>query len=284
MSEPASQITLAASSAHRRGVLRLLLGLLGFAAIHLGLIIGCVAAPVVAIRAAQREPLLWLLAGPATPLFGALLFVLLRKLVHRASVGATAVDISAAEQPRLFQFLERLCTRARAPMPDRVSLDAGVNAAMLRGSSALGLLFGGPRELVIGLGLVNTLAQHELEAVVAHELGHFSQSSTRVGQWAHRAMVLLRELVLGRDRFVLDVRPLVHRHLGVASSLACRPYDLCTWRIAHEAGCIVCDPFGAPLSAPLDVVTYVAFAAYANRRLAHKLIPIVREELQRALG
>src|SRR5690606_9053420 len=191
----------AASSAHRRGVLRLLLGLLGFAAIHLGLIIGCVAAPVVAIRAAQREPLLWLLAGPATPLFGALLFVLLRKLVHRASVGATAVDISAAEQPRLFQFLERLCTRARAPMPDRVSLDAGVNAAMLRGSSALGLLFGGPRELVIGLGLVNTLAQHELEAVVAHELGHFSQSSTRVGQGAHRAMVLLRELVLGRDRF-----------------------------------------------------------------------------------
>ncbi|MCA9700939.1 MAG: M48 family metalloprotease, partial [Myxococcales bacterium] len=33
------------------------------------------------------------------------------------------------------------------------------------------------------------------------EFGHFAQSSTRVGQRAHRAMVVLRALVVGRDRF-----------------------------------------------------------------------------------
>jgi hypothetical protein len=94
----------------------------------------------------------------------------------------------------------------------------------------------------------------------------------------------LAEVALGRDRFVLDVRPLAHRKLGVASSLACRPYDVVTWRIAAAAGCVVCDPFGEPLDAPLDTTTNVAFAAYANAKLAALLIPIVREEVQRHLG
>jgi fructose-1,6-bisphosphatase/inositol monophosphatase family enzyme len=93
----------------------------------------------------------------------------------------------------------------------------------------------------------------------------------------------LAELALGRDRFVLDVRPLVHRHLGVASSLACRPYDLCTWLIPNEAGCVVCDPFGAALDAPFDIETNVAFAGYANRRLADAIAPIVRDEVRRIL-
>lgn len=94
----------------------------------------------------------------------------------------------------------------------------------------------------------------------------------------------LAEVALGRDRFVLDVRPLVYRKLGVTSSLACRPYDLATFLVAEQAGCVVCDPFGAPLDAPLDVTTNVAFACYANRALADFLIPIVREEVTRVLG
>ncbi len=94
----------------------------------------------------------------------------------------------------------------------------------------------------------------------------------------------LAEVTLGRDRFVLDVRPLVHRKLGVTSSLACRPYDIVTMRIAQEAGCVVCNPYGEPIDVPLDTTTNVAFAAYANRNLAALLIPIVRDEVRRHLG
>jgi hypothetical protein len=94
----------------------------------------------------------------------------------------------------------------------------------------------------------------------------------------------LAEVALGRDRMVLDVRPLVHRWLGATSSLACRPYDVVTWRIAHEAGCVVVDPFGEPLDAPLDVTTNVAFACYANRALADRIAPIVADEVRRHLG
>jgi len=123
------------------------------------------------------------------------------------------------------------------------------------------------------------------EAIFARALGGWNPAKAEVyGDQYISSGGQLAEVMLGRDRFVLDVRPLVHRKLGATSSLACRPYDVVTWRIAEEAGCVVCDPFGAPLDAPLDTTTNVAFACYANRRLADLLIPIVRDEVRRHLG
>jgi fructose-1,6-bisphosphatase/inositol monophosphatase family enzyme len=82
----------------------------------------------------------------------------------------------------------------------------------------------------------------------------------------------LAELALGRDRFVLDLRPWLHAATG-AGSLSSRPYDLCTALIASEAGCIVTAPDGAPLAAPLDLTTPVAFVGYANRALRDLVQP-----------
>lgn len=90
----------------------------------------------------------------------------------------------------------------------------------------------------------------------------------------------LAELAFGHDRFVLDVRPLVHRALGVTRSLCARPYDLCTALCAQEAGCIVTAPDGTALDAPLDTSTNVAFVGYANRELAARLQPLLTESLR----
>lgn len=88
------------------------------------------------------------------------------------------------------------------------------------------------------------------------------------------------ELALGRDRFVLDIRPLVHRALGLESTLCARPYDVCTVLVAQEAGCVVTRPDGRPLDTPLDVTTNVSFAGYASHDLARRLGPIVRDVLR----
>lgn len=94
----------------------------------------------------------------------------------------------------------------------------------------------------------------------------------------------LAELTLGRDRFVLDIRPLVHRHLGFADSLCSKPYDLCTALVAQEAGCVVTAADSSALDAPLDLTTNVGFAGYANATLAQRLQPIVQAALRRHLG
>ena len=85
------------------------------------------------------------------------------------------------------------------------------------------------------------------------------------------------ELLAGRDRMIADLRPLVFRKLGLASPLSCHPYDICTALLLQEAGGVVEQPDGAPLAAPLDTTTPVAWVGYANARLAAQLRPVLRE-------
>jgi fructose-1,6-bisphosphatase/inositol monophosphatase family enzyme len=82
----------------------------------------------------------------------------------------------------------------------------------------------------------------------------------------------LHELITGRDRFVSDLRPLVD-----PDAFACHPYDVCTAMLLDEAGGVVTDPRGAPLDAPLDTTTGVAWAGYANPALAARIGPILAE-------
>ncbi len=93
---------------------------------------------------------------------------------------------------------------------------------------------------------------------------------------------LLAEILLGRDRMVIDVRPEAYRATGLSGSgVSCgHPYDLCTELIMREAGAVVETPMGRPLRAPLDTDTAVSWAAYANPQLARKVRPVLRKLLR----
>jgi fructose-1,6-bisphosphatase/inositol monophosphatase family enzyme len=85
----------------------------------------------------------------------------------------------------------------------------------------------------------------------------------------------LHELIAGHDRFVADLRPLVD-----PAALACHPYDICTSMLLELAGGVVTDPWGAPLDAPLDTTTSVAWVGYANRHLADTIGPVLADVLE----
>jgi fructose-1,6-bisphosphatase/inositol monophosphatase family enzyme len=89
----------------------------------------------------------------------------------------------------------------------------------------------------------------------------------------------LYELLMGHDRWIADLRPLVEpllRARGLALGLCCHPYDLCTELIAREAGLIVTDEQGRQLTAPLNVETDVAWIGYANRTIEQQVAPVLR--------
>lgn len=93
----------------------------------------------------------------------------------------------------------------------------------------------------------------------------------------------LYELVAGHDRFIADLRPLLAPLLasrGLAPSLTCHPYDICTALIAEESGVIVTDASGRPLEAPLNVEADVAWAGYANARIRAQVEPLLQRELR----
>ena len=92
----------------------------------------------------------------------------------------------------------------------------------------------------------------------------------------------LYELLSGHDRFIADLRPLAFAKLGLRGALACHPYDLCTALIAQELGCVIADPQGRPLRAPLDTTSDVAWVGYANPALARRIRPALRRILAAA--
>jgi fructose-1,6-bisphosphatase/inositol monophosphatase family enzyme len=88
------------------------------------------------------------------------------------------------------------------------------------------------------------------------------------------------ELLIGHDRMLGDLRPLAFRSLGLASSLVCHPYDICTAMLLQEAGGVVEAPGGEPLEAPLDTTSPVAWMGYANPALADQVRPLLQRLMQ----
>jgi Zn-dependent protease with chaperone function len=86
-------------------------------------------------------------------------------------------------------------------MPYRVFLVADVNAAVVYRQSPLSLLVPTSKNLLVGLGLVNRLNVTEFKAVLAHEFGHFSQSSMKLGTYVYQANNIIGDMVYGRDFF-----------------------------------------------------------------------------------
>ena len=76
------------------------------------------------------------------------------------------------------------------------------------------------------------------------------------------------ELLVGHDRFVADIRPLLNR-----GSLCCHPYDCGALLIAQEAGVIITDERGAPLDCPLDIHADVSWIGYANNTIRDVVEP-----------
>ena len=94
----------------------------------------------------------------------------------------------------------------------------------------------------------------------------------------------LYELMMGHDRFVADLRPLVEAVInrrGESLGICCHPYDLCAELIAREAGVVVTDERGEALSAPLSVEPDVAWVGYANEHIRREIEPRLREALRR---
>ena len=127
-----------------------------------------------------------------------------------------SIEITREQQPRLFDFLHDLADRARAPRPHRVFLSPVVNAAVFYDLSALNLIFPTRKNLEIGLGLVNVVTLGELRAVLAHEFGHFTQSSMAVFRWSYLAQQIAAHLVNRRDKLDAFLVRLSHFDVRVA--------------------------------------------------------------------
>lgn len=93
----------------------------------------------------------------------------------------------------------------------------------------------------------------------------------------------LYELLVGHDRMLADLRPLLLPRAGAPAALCCHPYDICTALLLEAAGGVVESPDGKPLRAPLDTTSPVAWVGYANATLARTIRPALKRALRSAI-
>jgi Zn-dependent protease with chaperone function len=132
-------------------------------------------------------------------LFAFLLKFLLTR--HNTDDNPLYTEITEQEHPRLFAFVRQLCQETQAPFPHKIYVSHEINAAVFYNSTILSLFLPVKKNLLIGLGFVNSVNLTEFKAVLAHEFGHFSQKSMKLGSYIYVANRIIYEMVHGRNQW-----------------------------------------------------------------------------------
>jgi len=161
------------------------MALLGYAAIvlalflFLGLTGGLVALAVwnTALFLLLLKKKLLLLCIPAV-------WVLLKSLWIRIEA-PQGTQIARKQFPLLFRDIEKLRQQLDAPKIHRVVVTPEFNAGIAQ-TPRLGILGWHKNTLVLGMELLMVLSRQQVNAVIAHELGHLSGNHSRFNAWIYR--------------------------------------------------------------------------------------------------
>ncbi|MBS1663996.1 MAG: M48 family metalloprotease [Bacteroidetes bacterium] len=111
------------------------------------------------------------------------------------------IEITEAEHPQLFAFIRRLTEETRTPFPKKIFLTPDVNAAVFYNSSFWSMFLPVRKNLQIGLGLVNSVNISEFKAVMAHEFGHFSQRSMKLGSFTYNVNRVIHNMLYENNSY-----------------------------------------------------------------------------------
>ncbi|MFF3380057.1 M48 family metalloprotease [Streptomyces sp. NPDC002680] len=102
----------------------------------------------------------------------------------------SGLPVTEADEPELWRTVRELADQVGTRAPSRIVLMGDTNAAVSEDARLLGLL-PGPRRLYLGVPLMQGLTEAQLRAVLAHELGHYAGSDTRLTALTLRGRVQL---------------------------------------------------------------------------------------------
>ncbi|WP_165368137.1 M48 family metallopeptidase, partial [Phytoactinopolyspora endophytica] len=164
------------------------LGLLAGFYLLVGLIV--VLAVVIDIGLIVRGDGQGIQAGIAITLVAMALVRALIVVSRRRSGNEHGVAVSAQQEPELWRTINNVAERVQTQPPDEIRIIPDVNAAVSEDTRYLGLK-ATKRRMYIGMPLLLTMTVDEMRSILAHELGHYSGSHTRLGAPVYRGRVSL---------------------------------------------------------------------------------------------
>jgi Zn-dependent protease with chaperone function len=110
-------------------------------------------------------------------------------------------EITEQTEPKLFKFISDIVKEVETDFPKKIYLSTDVNASVFYDSSFWSMFFPIKKNLQIGLGLVNTITEQEFKAILAHEFGHFSQKSMKVGSYVYNVNQVIFNMLYDNESF-----------------------------------------------------------------------------------
>lgn len=134
---------------------------------------------------------------------GVMIFIFLIKFLFAVSRRdlSDAIELKEEEQPELFAFIRQLTTDTQTHFPKKIYLTPDVNASVFYNASFLSMFLPVRKNLQIGLGLVNSLNVGEFKAVMAHEFGHFSQRSMKLGSYVYNVNRVIYNMLFENNSY-----------------------------------------------------------------------------------
>lgn len=129
---------------------------------------------------------------------------------------AYRIPVTEAEQPELFAFIRRLTAETNTRFPKKIFLSPDVNACVFYHSSFWSMFLPIRKNLEIGLGLVNSINISEFKAVMAHEFGHFSQRSMKLGSFTYNTNRIIYNMLYDNKGYTAFLQSWGGLHSGLA--------------------------------------------------------------------
>ncbi len=108
-------------------------------------------------------------------------------------------EITKKDEPELFELISKIVEAVGTSFPKKVYLSTEVNASVFYDSNFWSMFFPVKKNLHIGLGLVNSTRKEELKAILAHEFGHFSQRTMKVGSYVYNVNQVIFNMLYDND-------------------------------------------------------------------------------------
>lgn len=146
---------------------------------------------------------LTLMLGFALMGVGVLIILFLFKFVTKKHTidRSHLMEITDEDEPELFRVISEVVDEVQTRFPKKVYLSYDVNAAVFYNSSFWSMFFPIRKNLQIGVGLINAVTTSELKAILAHEFGHFSQRSMKVGSYVYNVNHVIYNLLFENDSY-----------------------------------------------------------------------------------
>jgi Zn-dependent protease with chaperone function len=105
------------------------------------------------------------------------------------------LEVKREDEPRLFAIIDEVVKEVKTSTPKHVYLVPEVNASVFFNSSFWSMFLPVKKNLTIGLGLMNSHTELEVKGIIAHEFGHFSQSSLKLTSYVYHVNKIIYSMM-----------------------------------------------------------------------------------------